>query len=106
MGKWSEMTLSYLMMVEGFPNLKKEVGGSNPGCDIFSLLDGKLVVRSPASYALVLVWRPYVSKYWKKEKNRWVKTTKGAVHVKCTRVGGVLHSMMHLYIMHRLPFLG
>jgi hypothetical protein len=29
------------MMVEGYPNLKEEVGGSNPGCEISSLLDGK-----------------------------------------------------------------
>ena len=39
---WSEMTLSYQMMVERYPNLKEEVGGSNPGCEISSLLDGKL----------------------------------------------------------------
>ena len=39
---WSEMTLNYRVMVEGYPNLKEEVGGSNPGCEISSLLDGKL----------------------------------------------------------------
>ena len=26
---WSEMTLNYRVMVEGYPNLKEEVGGSN-----------------------------------------------------------------------------
>ena len=39
---WSEMTLNYRVMVEGYPNLKEEVGGSNPNCEISSLLDGKL----------------------------------------------------------------
>ena len=29
------------MMLERYPNLKEEVGGSNPGCEISSLLDGK-----------------------------------------------------------------
>ena len=38
----SKMTLNYQVMVEGYPNLKEEVGGSNPGCEISSLLDGKL----------------------------------------------------------------
>ena len=28
---WSEMTLNYRVMVEGYPNLKEEVGGLNPG---------------------------------------------------------------------------
>jgi hypothetical protein len=37
------MTLNYWMMVERYPNLKKEVGGSIPNCEIFFLLDGKLV---------------------------------------------------------------
>ena len=36
------MTLNYWAMVEGYPNLKEEVGNSNPGCEISSLLDGKL----------------------------------------------------------------
>ena len=36
------MTLNYRVMVEGYPNLKEKVGGSNPGCEISSLLDGKL----------------------------------------------------------------
>ena len=35
---WSEMTLNYCMMVERYPNLKEEVGGSIPGCEISSLL--------------------------------------------------------------------
>ena len=39
---WSEMTLNYRVMVEGYPNLKEEVGGSNPDCEISSLLDVKL----------------------------------------------------------------
>ena len=39
----SEMTLNYWVMVEVYPNLKEEVGGSNPGCEISFLLDGKFV---------------------------------------------------------------
>jgi hypothetical protein len=50
------------MMVERYPNLKEEVGGSNPGCEIFSLLDGKLARWSTASCALALAYPPYVSK--------------------------------------------
>ena len=38
--EWSETTLNYRMMVEGYPNLKEEVGGSNPDCEISSLHDG------------------------------------------------------------------
>ena len=30
---WSETTLKYRMMVERYPNLKEEVGSSNPGCE-------------------------------------------------------------------------
>ena len=37
----SEMALNYWMMVEGYPNLKEEVGDSIPGCEISSLLDTK-----------------------------------------------------------------
>ena len=47
------MTLNYRVMVEGYPNLKEEVGGSNPGYEISSLLDGKLARWSIASCA----WR-------------------------------------------------
>ena len=36
------MTLNYRVMVEGYPNLKEEVGGWNPGYEISYLLDGKL----------------------------------------------------------------
>ena len=38
---WSEMTLNYQIIVEGYPNLKEEVGGSIPDCEISSLLDEK-----------------------------------------------------------------
>ena len=47
------MTLNYRVMVEGYPNLKEEVGGSNLGCEISSLLDGKLARWLIASCA----WR-------------------------------------------------
>jgi hypothetical protein len=31
------MTLNFRMMLERYPNLKEEVGGSNPGSEISSL---------------------------------------------------------------------
>ena len=61
------MTLNYRVMVEGYPNLKEEVGGSNPDYEISSLLDGKLARWWTASCALALAYRPFVSK--KKKKN-------------------------------------
>ena len=61
----SEMTLNYRVMVEGYPNLKEEVGGSNPGCEISSLLDGKLTRWSIAS----CVWRWPVGLLSHKRKN-------------------------------------
>ena len=57
---WSVMTLNYWMMVEGYPNLKEEVAGSIPGCEISSLLDRYLV----------LACRPSVSIFFLKIKNR------------------------------------
>jgi hypothetical protein len=33
------MTLDYWMMLERYTNLKEEVGGSIPGCEISSLLE-------------------------------------------------------------------
>jgi hypothetical protein len=57
---WSKTTLSYQLTVEGYPNLKEEVGNSIPGCEIFSLPDGKLAKWSIASHALALACRPSV----------------------------------------------
>jgi hypothetical protein len=54
------MTLNYWMMVERYPNLKEEVGGSIPGYEMFSLLDIKLARWSTTSCALVLACLPYV----------------------------------------------
>ena len=54
---WSEITLNYRVMLEGYPNLKEEVGGSNPGCEISSLLDRKLARWWIASCALALACR-------------------------------------------------
>jgi hypothetical protein len=56
------------MMVERYPNLKEKVGSSNPGCEISSLPDRKLVRWSTVSCALALTCRPFVSK--RKEKKR------------------------------------
>jgi hypothetical protein len=60
------MTLNYWMMVERYPNPKKEVGGLISGCEISSLLDRKHARWSTASFALTLACRQSVSK--KKEK--------------------------------------
>ena len=55
---WSETTLNYWMMVERYPNLKEEVGGSIPGCETSSLLDRNLA----------LACRPSVSKKQKQKQ--------------------------------------
>ena len=60
--KWFKTTLKYWMMVERYPNLKKEVGGSIPSCEISSLLDKKPVRWSTASCALTLACRFTISK--------------------------------------------
>jgi hypothetical protein len=44
------------MMVERYPNLKEEVGGLIPSCEISSLHDGKLARSLVASCALALVF--------------------------------------------------
>jgi hypothetical protein len=55
------MTLNYWMMVERYPNLKEEVGGSIPGREISSPLDKKLARWSIASCALALTCQPFLS---------------------------------------------
>ena len=50
----SEMTLNYWMMLERYSNLKEEIGGLVPGCEISSLLERKLARWSFASCALAL----------------------------------------------------
>jgi hypothetical protein len=47
------MTLNYRMMMERYPNLKEEVGGSNPSCEISSLPDEKLAGGQPPP----MLWR-------------------------------------------------
>ena len=54
----SETTLNYWMMLDKYSHLKEEVGNSITGCEI-------LVLGFPASYALVLVGQPSVSKNYK-----------------------------------------
>ena len=58
--------------MERYPNLKEEVGSSNPGYEFSSLLDGKFARWSIASCALALACRPSVSKfcYFLKNKNK------------------------------------
>ena len=55
------------MMVERYPNLKEEAGGSIPGCEVSSLLDKKLARCSRASCALALAYWPPVSKRRREE---------------------------------------
>ena len=66
---WSKTTLKCWMMVDRYPNLKEEVGGSIPGCKISSLLDGKLAMWSSTSCALALACRPSGSKKKPNHKN-------------------------------------
>ena len=49
-GEWSETTLNYKMMMERYPNLKEEVGGSIPDCESSSPLDIKLGVGMSTFY--------------------------------------------------------
>ena len=65
-----ETTLKYQMMAERYPNLKEEVGGSIPGCEISSLIDGKLARWSTASCALALTCQPSISKRKRKRKRK------------------------------------
>jgi hypothetical protein len=60
------------MMLERYPNLKEEVGGSIPDCEISSLHDGKLSRWLIASCALALPCRSSISKKEKKEEG-WGK---------------------------------
>ena len=57
-------------MVEKYPNLKEDVGGSNFGCEISSLPHEKLAKWLITSYALALACRPFVSKKKKEKKEK------------------------------------
>ena len=83
----SEMTLNYRLMVERYPNLHEEVGGSNPGCEISSLPDGTLARWSTASCALALAYWPSISKI------KWI----GSTHQRVTLSTHYLN-----YVMKRL----
>jgi hypothetical protein len=64
------MTLNYQMMVERYPKLKKEVGGSISKCEISFVPDGEFARWSTASYDLTLACRPSVSKNKNKNKDK------------------------------------
>ena len=49
---WSETTLHYWMMVDGYPNLKEEVDGSIPDCEITSR---KLCEKEPQSNPIAVL---------------------------------------------------
>ena len=74
------MTLNYWMMVERYPNLKEELGGSILGCEISSLLDRRIVMWSTTSRALALACRPAASKN-KNKKNRLKFKTLGNLSI-------------------------
>ena len=65
------------MMVKRYPNLKEEVGGSNPGCEISSLPDRKLARWSTASCALAMACQPSISKR-KEKKNEIISSCNSA----------------------------
>jgi hypothetical protein len=67
--KWSGMTLDCWMVVERYPTLKEEVGGTIPGCEISSLRDGNLARWFIVSCALVMACRPSVSTEKEKSYN-------------------------------------
>jgi hypothetical protein len=71
---WPETTLNYRIMMERYPDLKKEVSGSIPGCEMSSLPNGKLAKWSSASCVLALTCRHSLSK--KKEKKKKKKEKK------------------------------
>ena len=64
------------MIAERYPNLKEKVGGSNPGCEISSPLDTKLVRLSTISLCSC---QPSVSKKRKKEERNEVRNKKNVV---------------------------
>ena len=63
----SETTLNYWMMVERCPNLKEEVGGLIPGCEISSLLDKK---NLPGGQLPHVLWRWHVGLLSPKKKKK------------------------------------
>ena len=66
---------------ERYPNLKEEVDGSIPGCEISSLLDKKLATWSTTSCTLMLACRPSVSKEKKKQESVPPQDLKSIVHL-------------------------
>jgi hypothetical protein len=48
------MTLNHRMMLERYPNLKEEVGGLVPGCEISSSLDRKNLLGGQLPHVLWL----------------------------------------------------
>ena len=52
--EWSEMALNYWRMVERYPSIKEEVGGSTPDCEFSSLLDTK---NLPDGQLPLALWR-------------------------------------------------
>ena len=94
LAQWSEMTLNYRVMVEGYPNLKEEVGGLNPDYEISSLLDIKLARWWTASCALALACRPSVAK--RKEKKR---KSCSILIVTCNNVSPTLNGNPTLFVI-------
>ena len=55
-----------VMVVERYPNLKEEAGGSIASCEISSLPNGKLVKWSTA----LVLWRWHVGPLSRKQTNK------------------------------------
>jgi hypothetical protein len=62
-----------MMVTERYPNLKEEVGGPIPGCEISSILMENLSSgQLRTSCALAMACRPYISRRRKRiEKITW-----------------------------------
>ena len=69
---WSKPTLQYWMMVDIIPNLKEEVGGSIPGCEIFSLFDKK---NLSGDQLPIMLWHWHVGLLSLKNKKKKEKNT-------------------------------
>ena len=80
-------------MVERYPNLKEEVGGSILSCEISSILDGKFVKWSIASCDLAMKCRSYVSRRRKR------KLLKKQLEISCSGLEVVIGLMGGCFVL-------
>jgi hypothetical protein len=87
------------MMMKRYPNLKKEVGGSIPNCEISSLLDKKKLAKwSVASCALALACRSSVSKKQQQQQQQQQKNLRDIIG----QEDFVCEMGLHVYMLCRL----